>query len=56
MTNRHVGSTFDDFLAEHGIREEASVRAATRVLTWRIAQIMTELRFSKTEIARRTKT
>lgn len=32
--NRHIGSSFDDFLKEEVIRDEAMVHAVKRVLAW----------------------
>ena len=56
MTNKHVGSSFDDFLKEEGIHEEATAHAIKRVLAWQIEQAMSEQGISKSEMARRMKT
>nr|BFE91141.1 hypothetical protein GCM10020185_16770 [Pseudomonas brassicacearum subsp. brassicacearum] len=38
--NKHIGSDFDDFLAEQGIAEEVSAAALKRVIAWQIAEAM----------------
>jgi antitoxin HicB len=54
--NRHIGSSFDDFLKEEGIGDEAMVHAVKRVLAWQIAQEMAALKISKNQMAKRMKT
>jgi len=54
--NKHIGSSFDDFLKEEGIRDEARVQAVKRVIAWQIAQQMAELKLSKNQMAKRMKT
>lgn len=56
MTNKHIGSSFDDFLKDEGIHEEATAHAIKRVLAWQIEQAMTEQGISKSEMAKRMKT
>lgn len=56
MTNKHIGSSFDDFLKEEGLHEEATAHAIKRVLAWQIEQAMTEQGLSKSEMAKRMKT
>lgn len=51
-----VGSSFDDFLIEDGIYEEATQTAVKRVLAWQLADIMQKQKISKTEMARRLET
>jgi antitoxin HicB len=36
MKNKHLGSSFDDFLKEEGIHDEAHAHAIKRVLAWQI--------------------
>jgi antitoxin HicB len=36
MTNKHVGSHFDDFLREEGVLEEATAVSIKRVIGWQI--------------------
>lgn len=53
MTNTHIGSSFDDFLRDEGLYEEASATAAIRVLGWQLRQQIEEQGISKAELARR---
>jgi antitoxin HicB len=53
MNERHLGSGFDDFLAEEGLLEEAEAVATKRVLAFQIAQAMEERNLSKAAMARR---
>jgi antitoxin HicB len=55
-SNPHIGSSFNDFLKEEGIYEEAKTHAIKRVLAWQIEQAMKEQGISKVEMARRMKT
>jgi hypothetical protein len=56
IRNPHIGSSFDDFLKEEGIYEEAKTHAIKRVLAWQIEQAMKEQGITKVEMARRRKT
>ena len=56
MTNPHIGSSFDDFLEEQGIREEVDAIAARRVIAWQIKQAMEANHITKVEMARRMAT
>ena len=56
MKNKHIGSSFDDFLKDEGIHEEATSHAIKRVIAWQLAEAMKEKHISKTEMARRMKT
>ena len=38
--NIHIGSSFDDFLAEDGQLEDATAVAIKRVITWQFEQAM----------------
>lgn len=53
MPNIHIGSSFNEFLREEGIREEASATGAIRVPSWQLPQQIEEQGISKTELARR---
>jgi len=55
-TNPHFGSSFDDWLKEQGIYEEATTQAIKRVLAWQIEQAMKAQGISKAEMARRMHT
>ena len=56
MTSKPIGSSFDAFLKEEGIYEEAAAHAVKRVLAWQIADAMQAKGLTKTEMARRMKT
>jgi hypothetical protein len=56
MANTHIGSNFDDFLAEEAILEEATATAIKRVIAWQIEQEMTAQHITKTAMAKRMKT
>ena len=56
MSKKHIGSSFDDFLEEEGLREEAELHAVKRVLAWQIAQAMKAQGVTKSEMAKRMKT
>ncbi len=56
MKNRHFGSSFEDFLKEQGIHEEATSHALKRVIAWQLAEAMKEKKISKSEMARRMNT
>src|SRR5450830_353522 len=54
--NKHIGSDFDDFLAEQGLAEEVSAAALKRVISWQIAETMKLQRVSKKALAERMHT
>jgi DNA-binding Xre family transcriptional regulator len=54
--NKHVGSSFDDFLAENGRLEEATAVAIKRVIAWPFEQAMKASGISKTAMAERMRT
>jgi antitoxin HicB len=56
MNEIHLGSNFDDFLAEEGLLEEAEAIAVKRVLAFQIRSMMESQNLSKAEMARRMKT
>ncbi len=56
MTNKHIGSSLDDFLKEAGMFEEAAAHALKRVLAMQIAEAMEAEGLTKTAMARRIKT
>jgi hypothetical protein len=56
MNTQHIGSNFDDFLAEQGILDECSAAAAKRVLAWQLQQAMQEQNMTKTQLAALMKT
>lgn len=56
MSNRHVGSRFDDFLAEEAMLDEASAVAVKRVIAWQIEQEMAAQKLTKTAMAKKMHT
>jgi len=56
MAKKNVGSSFDDFLEDEGILEEATATAVKRVISFQLAQMMSEHSLSKSEMARRMET
>jgi hypothetical protein len=55
MNGRHIGSNFDDFLAEEGLLADCEASALKRVVAWQIAQEMKRRRISRTTLAGRMK-
>lgn len=56
MAKRHIGSSFDEFLAEDGRLEEATATAMKRAIAWQIAQEMKAQNLTKTAMAERMHT
>lgn len=56
MTSDHIGSDFDDFLAEEGMLAEVKAAAIKRVLSYQLAQEMQRSGMTKTELAARMET
>ena len=56
MENSHIGSDFDDFLAEEGRLEEATAVAVKRVIAWQIEQEMAAQKITKTAMAKKMHT
>jgi antitoxin HicB len=56
MENKHVGSSFDDFLQEEGLMAEAEATALKRVLAYQIKQEMEFRHLTKTALAKMMKT
>ena len=54
--NPHIGSSFDDFLDEEGIRVDAEAAALKRVIAWQIARAMKHDRITKVQMAERMRT
>jgi predicted XRE-type DNA-binding protein len=52
----HIGSSFDDFLDEEGIRDDVEAVAVKRVIAWQISQAMQELNLTKSMMAERMQT
>jgi DNA-binding Xre family transcriptional regulator len=56
MSNRHIGSSFDDFLQEEAMLETATAVPLKRVIAWQIAEEMKNQNLTKTELAKRMHT
>ena len=56
MSNPHVGTGFDDFLAEEAMLEEATAVAVKRVIAWQIEQEMAAQNITKTAMAKKMHT
>jgi DNA-binding Xre family transcriptional regulator len=54
--NEHVGSDFDDFLAEEGLPAGVEAAALKRVIAYQVEELMKRQRLTKTEPARRMQT
>jgi len=52
MTNKYMGSNFDQFLSHEGLLVEAEAAAAKRVIAFQIQQEMARQRLSKSSLAR----
>jgi antitoxin HicB len=47
----HIGSSFEDFLAEEGLLEECTNAAIKRVVAWQVEQAMKERGLTKAAMA-----
>jgi hypothetical protein len=56
MNNPHIGSSFDDFLTEEAMLEEATAIAVKRVIAWQIEQEMAAQKLTKTAMAKKMHT
>ena len=56
MKNKHIGSSFDDFLEEEGLLAEAEALAVKRAIAFQIDQLMEEHELSKTAMAKKMQT
>jgi hypothetical protein len=54
--NQHIGSDFDDFLAEQGLAEEVSAAALKHVIAWQLGEAMKLQKVSKKALAERMHT
>ncbi|MFZ5821226.1 MAG: helix-turn-helix domain-containing protein [Chloroflexota bacterium] len=56
MKKEHIGSNFDDFLAEENLLADAEAVAIKRVVAFQVERLMEEQNLTKTEMSRRMKT
>ena len=54
--NKHIGSSFGNFLKAEGLYEDVTAHVIKCVLVWQIAQAMKKQRITKVEMAKRMKT
>lgn len=54
--NPHLGSSFESFLVENHIHEEANNTAIKRVIAWQLEQAMTQDHISKAAMAKKMNT
>ena len=53
MSNPHIGSSLEDFLAEEGRLEEATAIASKRVLLWQLEEALKAQGLTKSALAAR---
>ena len=56
MGTKNIGTSFDDFLEEEGLLEEATAAAVKRYIVFQLTRKMSEDKLSKSEMARRMET
>jgi antitoxin HicB len=56
MAKKNIGSSFDEFLQEEAMLEEATAVAMKRVIAWQIAEEMKAQQLTKTALAKRMHT
>ena len=56
MSEKHMGSSVDDFLKEEGIFEEAQAQAVKEVVAWQLGEAMRTKKISKARMAALLKT
>lgn len=56
MRNKHLGSSFDEFLDEEELRSEVEAIAIKRILAYQIQKMMETKHFSKSRMADEMKT
>ena len=56
MSEKHMGSSLDDFLREEGTFDEAQMQATKEVVAWQLAAAMKSRNLSKSKMATLLKT
>jgi antitoxin HicB len=56
MSDKHMGSSIDEFLKEEGILDEAQTQAIKEVVAWQLAEAMKKRKISKARMATLLKT
>jgi len=54
--NKHIGSSFDDFLEEEGLLAETEAVAIKRIIAYQVSQMMQSQKLSKVAMARQMNT
>jgi DNA-binding Xre family transcriptional regulator len=54
--SRHLGSSFEDFLAQKGDANEVNAIAIKRVIAWQLGEAMKDKQLSKNQMAREMST
>jgi len=50
--NKHIGSSFDDFLEEEGLLAETEAVAIKRIIAYQVSQLMQSQKLSKVAMGR----
>ena len=56
MKNKHIGTSFDDFLQEEGLLAATEATAVKRVIAYQVEKEMAERQISKSALARMMQT
>lgn len=56
MNNKYVGSSFDDFLEEEGIKEAVEAGAIKKVIAYQLQETLSKENISKSELANKLST
>ena len=56
MKNKHLGSSFDDYLEEDGLRAETEATAIKRVIAYQIEMEMKRAKLTKSAMAEKMRT
>ena len=56
MPSKNIGSSFDEFLNEEAMLQDATAVALKRVIAWQIAEEMKAQKLTKTALAKRMHT
>jgi len=56
MTNKTIGSSFDNFLAEEGISEEVEAGAIKKIIAYQLQEAIEKEHLTKTALAARLET
>jgi len=56
MKNKHLGSSFDDFLEEEGLRAETEATAIKRAIAYQIEMEMKKAKLTKSAMAEKMRT